>query len=141
LRDCPSTTRLRRAVPLPEASSGRIEGPKILPELASGRGTARRSRVVEGQAGSGVCDDRLGSSLCIRQNLAGRDPQRLDPMARCPRIPLDIVTKLVGMVVELAVDLDRQARIAAIEVEHVVARFVLTAKFEAVGALAKQPPQ
>jgi hypothetical protein len=65
----------------------------------------------------------------------------VDAVACRPLVALAVVLDLIGMIVDLAVDLDRQPCVAATEVERVVPGFVLPPKLETVRALAKNSPE
>jgi hypothetical protein len=96
--------------------------------------------VVVGHSGAGVFDDGFGGSVDIRENFAGGDAQGVDAVVRGPGVPVLVVLDLIGVVVDLAVDLDREAAVAAVEVQYVIAGFMLTADFEAVGSLSEYLP-
>src|SRR5690606_30964510 len=51
------------------------------------------------------------------------------------------MVRLLGAVVNQPVHLDGQPRIEAIEIQHIIARAVLTAELEAVGTLAEMLPE
>ena len=91
----------------------------ILPELVSGRGTSRRSRMVEGQPRGGLRRNPTQHRIRVAENIGRRNPQRLNPGRSQPpipgRIPLRSVTPRVG----LSIHFYRQPRIAAEEIQNV----------------------
>ena len=123
------------------ANCGEIALRSILPELVSGRGTARRSRVVEGQACARCVDYTLGASVGIAQDLSGGNPQRRDPSLGKEGIAFRIALRPVAHVVRDTIDLDPQPCIAAIKVEDEIVTAVLATKLEAIGAGLKHAPQ
>ena len=80
-------------------------------------------------------------SLDIRENFACGNTQGVDSMAGCPLVPHSILLRLLGIVVDHPIDLDCEASVAAVEIQDIIAGFVLTAELEAVRSPAKQPPQ
>ncbi len=113
----------------------------FLPELVSGRGTAWQSRVVEGEPRTRL---RLNPGYRARQigkHQLRRNPQRRDAGNGEPRIARSIPPGPITEAMRTAIDLDRQARIAAIEVQHVRPARMLSAELQATGPFAQFTPQ
>ena len=113
----------------------------ILPELASGRGTSRRSRMVEGQTSHGFGHNISKHGIRIIEDLRRGNPNGLDASRSKPLVSCSIALGPVAPRVGLPVDFDRQSSIAAEEVEHVRAGRVLATELEIVWTLAKPVPQ
>ena len=111
----------------------------FLPELVSGTGTARR--VVEGQTRRGFGKDQPENSIRIAQHIARSNTQRGNASARKPGIAHGVLCGPIAEAMHSAVDLDRQPRIAAKEIEHEISAGMLAAEFETAGALTQRPPQ
>ena len=126
---------------LPETSSGSSWSHSFLPELVSGRGTARRSRVVEGQACSRRIDDIRRAGFSIAHYIGSWNAKRFDSGRREEGIPPCVAAWPVAHIVRDTIDLDAQSCIAAIEIENEIITTVLTSEFEAIGARLKYAPQ
>jgi hypothetical protein len=96
----------------------------ILPMQSVGRGTIRR--MVEGKRAT--IEDRRGDPIEAVHHIGGRDAERLDAVCRKRRITESIAFGVVAHVVRGAVDLDRELRLRAIEIEHEAVDRVLSAK-------------
>jgi hypothetical protein len=114
---------------------------QFLAELVSGRGTARRSRVVEGQPRCRLSDDETHDAIQIGQHIARRNAQGNYAMRRKPIIPRHVFCGSVAPLMPLAVNLDREPRIATIEIENETAARMLASEFKAAGTVPQHPPQ
>lgn len=108
----------------------------ILSELVSGRGTGRRSRMVEGQARDRLAHDPPKHRICIFSQRIGGYSQRLDACRPKPFITSRVSLRTVPAIVRLTVKFDGESRIAAEEIEDIGIRRMLTAKLEPAGPLA-----
>ena len=111
--------------------------PSFLPELVSGRGTARRSRVVEGQAGADFGDDAAQNRVGVPQDFYRRDAQGCDAGLKQPGVAL----RPVAPVMRFTVYFDRQAGVAAKEIEAVRPGGMLPTEFYTSLLFAKDPPE
>src|SRR5436190_1287875 len=120
------------------ADAGRREmtggATSILLELVSGRGTSRRSRMVEGQPRRRFSDNPLERWISIVQQRLGRNAKCVDARCSQPFITHRVPLRAIDEGVRLAIDLNRQPCVAAEEVEHVRSGGVLPAKLEAAGS-------
>ena len=126
------------AIPLRNAEGDR---PLILPELVSGRGTSRRSRMVEGQACRGFVNYPSKHRVRIVQNVARCDAQRPDPDRFEPSISCPVTDRLIASRVSYAIDFDGQPRVSAKEINDVRTARMLTAKLEATRSLTQPTPE
>src|SRR4051812_26414814 len=113
----------------------------FLPELASGRGTSRRSRMVEGQPCLCFNYDPLQHRVCIFEHVDGRDPERSDPLRSKPLVAIQITFGPVASRMPFTIDFDRQPRIAAEEVDDIGTGRVLPTKLQAFRTLAEPLPE
>ena len=114
----------------------------FLPELVSVRGTARRSRVVEGQSRTGSRDNVLDHARQIPQHLARRYPHGRHTRLPQPSVTSSIPSRPVATSMRLAIDLDRQPRVAAEKVEaQFPPRRPLTPKLQPTWAFAQFLPE
>jgi len=127
--------------PPPRASSGRNCVRLFLPELVSGRGTAPHRGVVEGEPRTTGRDDSVYRPVRVPQHVAGRDAQGRDPLSKKPGVSDRIVARLSRLIVDSAVDLDREPRVAAVEIQDVRTTGMLPAKLEALRTAAKCTPK
>ena len=111
----------------------------ILPELVSGRGTARRSRVVEGQPCDGERKDRVGDVIRRGQNARRRDAESADSRLRQPGVAAFV--PLAPHRMGRPIDLDRQSRIGAIGIEYIRPAWMLTAELASARRAAQSLPQ
>jgi hypothetical protein len=118
-----------------------IQYTSFLPELVSGRGTTRRSRVVEGQARGRLGDDPVNNSVRILEEFNSRNTKRFNSSGMKPLIPSGVMCRPVPPGMGFAVDLNREASIAAEEVENIRPRRMLAAEFQAVRFLAEHLPK
>ena len=105
---------------LPETSSGRDYWgllSSFLPELVSGRGTARR--VVEGETLHAGRNDPLNHGTQIGQHFTRRNAQGRNASLRKPRIARRVTSWPVTHAMPFAVDFNGKVRIVAKEVEHI----------------------
>jgi hypothetical protein len=114
---------------------------KFLPELVSGRGTARRSRGVEGCALPNTLRNEEQNTLEVVQNIGGRNAQRLDPARAKPSIPGSITSRPIAPRVRLAIHFDAKLRPIAVEIERIRSRGMLLAPFKPGLRAAKLLPQ
>ncbi len=109
---------------------------EILP--GTGRGTARRRRVVEG--------------LAVRQNVSNRpfhvvkdftrgNAKRSIPLRHQPFVPSFIAPRICAPIMRFPVHLDRQPRFETDEVEHERPRRMLPPPFKAARPLSQLAPQ
>lgn len=112
----------------------------FLPELVSGRRTARRSRVVEGQPRLSRRRNPAHNRLQIIQHIAGRYAQRHNPGCRKPCIPRCVMLRPRAAFVASSVDLDRQSCVAAVKIQNIWSGRVLAAKFQTSRASAQDLP-
>jgi len=113
----------------------------ILPELVSGRGTARQSRVVEGQSGAGSGYDGHCSGIAITQDVGRADANRLYARLKEPAITRFVSLWPKAVFMRATVNLDGKSRVAAVEVDNVGAARMLASKFHALWARAQHTPQ
>jgi len=113
----------------------------ILPELVSGRGTAPRSWVVEGQPRTRLRNDAAHDRVEIAEDLLRRYAQGRDAMREELGVPSCIHSWTLSSPMRFAIDLDREPRVAAVEVETECARRMLVPEFEPRRPLPQQPPQ
>jgi len=118
------------------------EPSSFLPELVSGRGTTRHRRVVEGQPRTCSYDNMAYYALNISEYVYRRYSQCRDT-SRCePSISTSIALRPVSTAVRFAIDLDRQPRITAIEVEtKLFPCRALSPKFQVAGPLSQLLPK
>jgi hypothetical protein len=114
---------------------------KFLPELASGRGTSRRSRMVEGQPRNrlrqGSADDRIDITKHFRRG----NPEGLNTGSEKPGIPRFITSRPVASGVRFPIYFHREARIAAEEIEDERAGRVLASKFQPARPVTQRSPK
>ena len=113
----------------------RMRALSILPELASGRGTIRRSRMVERQARRCFIENPAKCGIRISQKLGRGNSKRLNSGCLEPSVASLIVLRPISPRMRFPIHLDRQARVAAEEVEHKGSGRMLTPKLQTVGAL------
>ena len=123
--------------PSPSRARGGFGKESFLPELVSGRGTARRSRGVEGCALRGVCDDTTKDCIEIAQDVCRRDTQRDDPLCFEPGVASGIALRSVAAIVRFAINLDAKPRGMAIEIERIDACGMLPSPFVSHAAFAQ----
>jgi hypothetical protein len=73
--------------------------------------------MVEGARLGAACDDSGDYSLHVRQHFAGWNAKHRKPGAPKLLVPLQVELRLVAAVVGLAIDLDREARAEAGEID------------------------
>ena len=110
---------------------------KFLP--GTGRGTVRRT--VEGTARHGAVNYVFDHSSFIPKHISGRDPQHRDILAGQPIIPFDVSLRPITETVALPIDLDREPRLSAEEIEHIRTSGMLTPEPEPTRPRAQQTPQ
>ena len=93
--------------------------------------------MVEGQPGAGFCEDAAQDRVGILENFHGGDTQGHDPGGEKPGVASRITLGAVAPVVGFAIDFDRQACVAAEEIEAVRAGWMLPTEFDA-GILTTQ---
>ena len=113
----------------------------VLPELASGRGTARQRRVVEGQSCSSRSNDRIENRPDVTKNFRRRYPEGLYSGGSHPPVASRVSAGSVAAIMDLAVNFDRQTGIAAEKVQDVGAAGMLAAKLQAVRPLSQRLPE
>ena len=113
----------------------------ILPELVSGRGTARRSRVGEGKPRTSCGYNRFRSTIAVAQHFRSPDAKRLNSSLMKPPIADFIVSRSRPVLMRLAVDFHREFCVAAIEIEHVGSARMLPTKLDTVWPRPKHAPQ
>ena len=113
----------------------------VLPELASGRGTARRSRVVEGEARAGTFHHMRQRRLEIAVDFSGRDAERADTRLCKPGVSHLIALRPISAIMRLSVDLDREPGVCAEEVEDIRPARMLTPELEAARPNRKMSPE
>jgi hypothetical protein len=91
--------------------------------------------VVVGQSRACELDNSFSGSFDIGENLARGHPERIDPVFCRPRIAIPVMPNLIRMVMDHAVDFDRQPCVAAVEVQRIVTRLMLPTKLEAIRTL------
>ena len=123
------------------AKRGEIAISSILPELVSGRGTARRSRVVEGQPRPRGFENPPNDGIHVTQYFRRRNAQRGHPQSCEPRIARFVALRPVAPFMRLPVDLDRKSGVAAKEVEDVATAWVLFPKLETRRSFAQSLPE
>jgi len=115
--------------------------PSILPELVSGRGTARRSRVVEGESRLRFRENPRNCRVRIIENNSSGNPQSPNAGPSEPSVPRLIAGRIIAHVMRDAVHFDRKPSIATVKVENVRTAGMLPAEFEPAGAFAKFAPK
>ena len=118
-----------------------VKSSSFLPELASGRGTARRSRVVEGEPRPRLGNDQGQGRLKVIQNRACRNAQGRNARTCEPTISRVIPVRVVTHAMDHAIHLDGKPRIGAIEIQNIRATRMLTAEFQSIRALAQRTPE
>jgi len=114
----------------------------FLPELVSGRGTARRSRVVEGQSRTCSNDNVLDHAGQILEHLDRWYPQSRNTNVAKPCVPSRILRRPIATSMRLPVNFDRQSGIATEEIEaEFPPRRSLTPKFQPARTLSKFLPK
>ena len=111
----------------------------ILPELVSGRGTARR--VVEGQSRRCRVQHVRHDRIEIAQNIARRDTQRFDPMFGEQRVTTGVALGPLFKFMCRPIDFDAQPLLSAVEIQNVRTSRMLPTKFQAIRTEAKLCPQ
>ena len=120
---------------------GEIALPSILPELCSGRGTARHRRGVEGRARRRLAKNVPHHGVEIAKDIARGDAQRFDAVCGEQGVPPGISRGPILEAMRLAIDFDAQPRLGAVEIEDIRTRRMLATKFQPVRAGAKLCPQ
>ena len=113
----------------------------FLPELVSGRGTARRSRVVEGEPRPRFGNDQGQGRRKVIQNRACRNAQGRNARTCEPTISRVIPVRVVTHAVDHAIHLNGKPRIGAIEIQNIRATRVLAAEFQSAGPFAQLTPE
>jgi hypothetical protein len=113
----------------------------ILPELASGRGTARRSRVVEGQAHSRASDDVSKDCVDILEDLPRGYPEGVDFSSGKPGVARCIPPRPISKGVGFPIDFDREPGIAAEEVENIGPAWMLSAELHSLRLMSQALPK
>jgi len=116
----------------------RGESSSILPELVSGRGTAPRSGVVEGQARTCFRKDSAQHGVEVAQHFLRGNAQCHDARGCEPGVPTIVTPGTLSKGVRFPIDLDRQSCVGAIKVETIFARRVFAPELEAVRSLPQQ---
>jgi hypothetical protein len=93
--------------------------------------------MVEGQARLSRHGYSPHHRLQITKHFARRNPQRLDPMRRKPRVAARIVFRSIGTLVHLTINFDSKPCITAIEIEGVIPAWMLSAELKTI----RPPPQ
>jgi hypothetical protein len=83
----------------------------------TGRGTARRRRVVEGAPPSTRVHNSENYPLKVVEHLRGRDTEGQESQLPQVSVPCRVATGAIAPVVALAVNLDRQTRGQAGEIQ------------------------
>jgi hypothetical protein len=113
----------------------------ILPELGSGRGTARRSRVVEGQARRRFVNNPPQHRVRVVEHGSCRNTQRLNSNRLQPFVTRGISLRTVAARMGLTVDLHGKPGIAAEKIEHISACRMQPAELQPGRALAEPMPE
>ena len=110
--------------------------PSSIPHRAcSGRGTIRRSRMVEGKTRLRLKQDEAKYRISIVKNLGGWNPQGLDAYRLQPFIPGFVTVRPIAARVRLSIDFDGEPRITAEEIEHEWPGRMLASKLQSVRPL------
>ncbi len=119
----------------------RETSPLVLPAISAGRGTVRRSRMVEGHSCTSLRDDQANHSFKIIQHIVRGNAQR--PYAGIPQdfIARQIALRPIAPFMRFAIDFDRKAGFAAKKVQHKRPDRVLSTKFEPLRPLSQHAPQ
>ena len=115
--------------------------PSILPELASGRGTIPRRGMVEGQTCAHFSFDPPPHGVRVIEHVSCGDPKGFNARFAKPPVALDVVLRAVTSRVSLAIDFDRQTRVAAEEVENVRTGWMLPTELHAIRPLPQPLPK
>ena len=116
-----------------------IASRSILLELVSGRGTARR--VVEGKPRCRFHQDERHDSTNVTQHIPRWNAQRGNPGPSEIDVAHRVAFRPVAARMAFPVDLDREPRIAAKEIQNIGAAGVLAAEFEAARSGSKRAPK
>ncbi|BCA58712.1 hypothetical protein HMP06_1481 [Sphingomonas sp. HMP6] len=113
----------------------------FLPERVSGRGTVRRSRMVEGCTLACAQGDETENPVQMSQNINRRNTKGDNAAFGHPGVARGIPRWSVSPAMRLAVDLDAKLGRVAIEVERIVARRVLLSPIMTSAAAAQLLPE
>ena len=113
----------------------------ILPELVSGRGTARHSRVVEGKTRLCFVNNPPKHRVSIVQHVTGRYPQSGNSRRVKPGVSSCIAHGLISAGVAFAIDLDCKSCVTAEEIQNVRTARVLAAELQSGWALPETIPE
>src|SRR5437868_13815967 len=116
-------------------------GTSILPALASGRGTARQSRVVEGQTRLRFVNNPSKHRVSIVQHVTRRHPQSGNSRREEPGVSSCVARGLISDRVALGIDFDCEACVTAEEIQNVQPARVLPAKLQSGWALPQPIPE
>jgi hypothetical protein len=113
----------------------------FLPELVSGRGTARRSRAVEGQASARFRHNPAYDRIKIIEKVARGDTKRLNSSGAQPFVASCVPGWSVASRMDFAVDFNGQPSIAAKRIENIRSGWMLASEFEPTWVLPEHLPQ
>jgi len=113
----------------------------ILPELRSGRGTARRSRVVEGQAHLCGTHKVRHRRVEVAKDIVRSDPKRSNSMfgEQCISPPISGCSFFEIMC--RTIDFDAKSRFGAIEIQDKGTGRMLATKLQSIWASAELGPE
>src|SRR3546814_20197902 len=117
------------------------DGPLCPPGLVSGRGTVRRSRMVEGQPRLRGRDHPPHDTVQIAKHLACGNTHRRVTVRLEPPVGPGNAHRPITSPVRLAIDLDRQPRVTTGAIGRTIAFWMLWSRFETRGARPPQPPK
>ena len=115
--------------------------PKILPELVSGRGTALRSRVVEGQARNRCPKHSIGFAFNILQYFRCGNAKGFNTLFVKPIVSRHILIRAITKIMRHTINLHRKPRIITIEIENIRTGRMLPPEFQAIRSLPKLLPE
>jgi hypothetical protein len=113
----------------------------ILPEFSSGRGTARRSRVVEGYARRRLFKDMPHHGVHISEDVGSGNSKRPDTGALKLDVARTISFRPIAAIVGLSIDLDGKTGFVAEKVQDERSKWMLSTKFQTFGSRSKNTPK
>src|SRR3546814_6345697 len=97
--------------------------------------------MVEGQPRLRGRDNPPHDTVQIAKHLACGNPHRRDTVRLEPPVAPGIAHRPITSPVRLAIDLDRQPRVTTVEIERIIAAWMLPSKFETRGARTQNLPK
>jgi hypothetical protein len=110
---------------------------KFLPQFVWGRGTVRRSRMVEGQSRHRLSCDQAHNRIQIGQDIVCGNAQGMDVRFDKPSVTFSIPFGVVPACMALPIDFNREPCIATIKIKDIRPARMLPTKFQSVRPPAK----